>query len=251
VLVAAALAFAACAAPDAEESDSATRDGGGARVDSSPGIVAITGHRFVPGDVPQPTLLTGVVEPADSTTPKAIPPADCPVRSAPSTAGTSSPVLVWVDGLGTGKPLPIDRRYELVSENCTLEPRVQGVVTGGTVNVFNDDRALHRLVFLRMGTNDTLQVMPFASSGQVVASERLTKTPGIVEVRCVQHPETRAYIAVFDHPYFTSADRGKEFSIDSVPAGSHTVMSWTEGQLQPTSHPVTLAAGSGGSVRIQ
>ena len=151
--------------------------------------------------------------------------------------------LVWVAGVSTGKDLPIERRLEISSENCSLDPRVQGAVEGSTVNVFNDDKVIHRLVFLRAGTNDTLVVTPFFNIGQVVATEKLAKEPGVVEVRCVQHPWTRGYLAVFDHPYFAVTEKDGRFSIDSLPPGSYRLMVWHEGMSKPREQTVTIGAG--------
>jgi hypothetical protein len=151
--------------------------------------------------------------------------------------------LVWVAGVSTGKSLPVERRLEVVSEDCAIDPRVQGTVEGASINVFNDDKVIHRLVFLRAGTNDTLVVTPFFNIGQVVATEKLAKEPGVVEVRCVQHPWTRGYVAVFDHPYFAVTEKDGRFSIDSLPPGSYRLMVWHEGMAKPKEQAVTIAAG--------
>jgi hypothetical protein len=156
--------------------------------------------------------------------------------------------VVWIADVKTGKPFPIDKRADLASERCLLDPRVQAVVVGTTVDVVNDDKLLHRLVFTRLGTHDTLTVTPFFNSGQVVASERLAKTPGIVEVRCVQHPWTHGYIAVFDHPYFDVTDNDGSFKIDSLPPGSYKLMIWHGGAAQPQEQQVQITAG--GTARI-
>jgi hypothetical protein len=151
--------------------------------------------------------------------------------------------LVWVAGVSTGKNLPIERRIEISSEDCAIDPRVQGTVEGAAVNVFNDDKVIHRLVFLRVGTNDTLVVTPFFNIGQVVATEKLAKEPGVVEVRCVQHPWTRGYLAVFDHPYFATTEKDGRFAIDSLPPGSYKLMVWHEGMSKPREQPLTITAG--------
>ena len=151
--------------------------------------------------------------------------------------------LVWVAGVSTGKNLPVERRLEVASEDCEIDPRVQGTVEGAAVNVFNDDKVIHRLVFLRAGTNDTLVVTPFFNIGQVVATEKLAKEPGVVEVRCVQHPWTRGYVAVFDHPYFAVTEKDGRFSIDSLPPGNYRLMVWHEGMAKPKEQALTISAG--------
>jgi hypothetical protein len=177
----------------------------------------------------------------------------CGTHPAGRIVGTSdglADVLVWIADVKTGKTMPIDKRVELDSEECTLDPRVQGAVVGSTVNVFNDDRLLHRLVFTRAGTHDTLSVMPFFSDGQIVASEKLAKRPGIVAVTCALHPWTHGYIAVFDHPYFEVTEKNGKFSIDSLPPGDYKLMVWHEGMGTPIERKVTVTPGGNEKVDI-
>ncbi|MGH7619445.1 MAG: carboxypeptidase regulatory-like domain-containing protein [Gemmatimonadaceae bacterium] len=177
----------------------------------------------------------------------------CGTRVSGRIAGTPSglsDVLVWIADVKAGKALPIEKRVELDSEDCVLDPRVQAAVVGSTVNVFNDDRLEHRLVFTRAGTNDTLTVMPFFSDGQIVPSELLAKKPGIVAVTCAMHPWTHGYIAVFDHPYFDVTEKGGKFSIDSLPPGSYTVMIWHEGMAAPIERKVSVPSGGSATLDV-
>jgi hypothetical protein len=162
-----------------------------------------------------------------------------------------SNTVVWIADVKTGKPLPIDKRQELSSEKCLLDPRIQAAVVGTTFNVFNDDKLLHRLVFLDAESHDTLTVMPFFNVGQIVASEHLAKKSGIVEIRCAQHPWTRAYIAVFDSPYHAMTDAEGRFKIDSLPAGTYRVMAWREGMTKPFAQQVQVAAGGEAKVELK
>jgi hypothetical protein len=169
-----------------------------------------------------------------------------PAAAAREKAGA----LVWIAGISSGKPRPMDKRAELSSEDCLVFPPIQAAIVGTTFNVFNDDKTLHKFVFTRAGTHDTLAVMPFFNAGQVVASEKLAKTSGIVEIRCAQHPWTHGYIAVFDHPYFDVTDAAGKFSIDSVPPGTYTVMVWQEGMDKPEPHKVQIAAGGSATLDL-
>jgi hypothetical protein len=159
-------------------------------------------------------------------------------------------VLVWIADVKTGKALPVEKRLELDSENCSLDPRVQAGVVGSTVNVFNDDRLSHRLTFIRAGTHDTLAVMPFFNDGQIVASEKLAKKPGIVVVTCPKHPWMHGYIAVFDHPYFDVTSKDGRFTIDSLAPGTYKVMVWHEGMSEPIEKKVTVSAGGSASLDV-
>jgi len=141
-----------------------------------------------------------------------------------------------------------DKRTEISSERCVLDPRVQAVGVGTAVNVINDDKVLHKLVFTKFGTNDTLLVTPFFNSGEIVATERLAKTAGMVEVKCAQHPWEHGFIAVFDHPYYAVTEDDGTFKIDSLAPGSYKLMIWREGESKPTEQQVQITAG--GTARI-
>ena len=179
---------------------------------------------------------------------------DCiakPVRKGQAPKHVPLSAIVWIANVKAGKPIPIEKRADLASEDCLLDPRVQAVVVGTTINVVNDDKVLHKLVFTRLGTHDTLTVTPFFNVGQIVASERLAKKSGMVEVRCAQHPWTRAYIAVFDHPYFAVTESNGSFKIDSLPPGSYKMMVWREGAAKPVEQQIQIAAGGTAKVNIQ
>lgn len=157
---------------------------------------------------------------------------------------------MWIKEIATGKPYPVEKRAEFASDDCVLDPAVQAVVVGTTFNVFNDDKEIHRLVFTRAGTHDTLTVMPFFNSGQVVATERLAKVSGVVDVQCARHPWMHSYVAVFNHPYFAVTDDKGTFAIDSLPPGAYTLLAWHEGMSSPTSQPVQVAANGGATVSL-
>jgi hypothetical protein len=203
-------------------------------------VGSVAGNIKLDGPVPRDTTTITTDQPICGTTPE-------PATVA-SAKGVSNAV-VWIAGVTTGKDLPVEKRTELSSEKCALDPRVQAVTTGTTVNVFNEDRLIHRLVFIA-GAHDTLTKMPFFNDGQVVASERLAKKPGIVEVRCTLHPWTRGFIAVFDHPYFAVTDANGAFTIDSLAPGSYTMMVWHEGMSQPASQHVQVAANGTAKVDL-
>ena len=79
-------------------------------------------------------------------------------------------------------------------------------------------------------------------------SEKIAAQPGIVEVRCAEHPFARAYIAVFDHPYFAITDDQGSFRIDGLPAGTYNVKIWHERLAKPVEQRVVV--GANGSARL-
>lgn len=227
ILLAGAAAISACGG-DSKSAEAASR----ITSDSAGGLVIAPSTPYRPSTAEVSTaLVVNIV--GDSTAPEPVP----ACKSEEPQPGT----VFWVDGIREGKPLPNERRYSLVNGSCGIEPHIQATVVGGAVNVFNDI-GQHRLVFVRAGTTDTLQVMPFPNAGAVVASDRLTRTPGVVEVSCTMHANERAHIAVFDHPYFGVASSGDKITLDSIPAGDYRVMTWHEGLPAPVAVPAKVGA---------
>jgi hypothetical protein len=175
-----------------------------------------------------------------------------PCAAAPKTiAAAGHPAIVWIADVRSGKRLPIEKRIDLASADCALDPPVQGAVMGSTLNVFNDDRELHRLIFTRLGSHDTLTRMPFYDDGEVVASERVARATGVVEVQCMRHPWMRSYIAVFEHPYFAVTERDGRFKIDSLPPGNYRLMVWQPGLAKPVEQQVEVRTGGEAKAEIR
>ena len=133
--------------------------------------------------------------------------------------------IVWLTDIRTGKAFPIERRYDLTNDGCTLDPYVQVMSTTGTLNVTNDDRTLHTNKFINVGTGQIAGVAPFNDDGEVVPVDRFNE-PAEIEVVCEQHPWTHAWIAVLDHPYYAQTAANGTFSIDGIPAGKYHVRAW-------------------------
>jgi hypothetical protein len=133
-------------------------------------------------------------------------------------------VVVWLADARSGKRLPIERRYQLTNSDCALEPRVQAAVEGGMLNVLNGDRSAHRTIFLR--GSDTVASVRETEAGQVVPTGKPLQRRGLVDVNSDRYPWSRAWIRVFDHPYFAVTNRDGIFTIDSVPPGEYTLKMW-------------------------
>lgn len=136
--------------------------------------------------------------------------------------------VVWISNAPSGKALPLSRRYELVAQRCRLTPRVLTAVVGGTVNVRSADPLLHRLRVLDARSGDTFTVLLHNDRGQVVPVQDPLAAPRLIEMRGDEHRWMRAWIAVFDHPYFTTTGRDGSFTLDSVPPGTYELRTWHE-----------------------
>jgi hypothetical protein len=182
------------------------------------------------------------------------------VSTHPSCASDSLPAvaageavagaIVWLEGVNSGKPRPLERRYALRQERCVLTPRVLAVEAGGTVNVASDDPFAHRTRFIARPAGAVLATVRQVDAGQVVPEDRVAAQPGLVEIRCTQHPGTRGWLAVFDHPYYAVTDAAGRFQLDGVPAGTFTLVVWHE-RGERTAGPVTVRDGGAASVDVR
>ena len=159
-------------------------------------------------------------------------------------------VVVWITDIRTGKPLPVARRFELVNSDCVLDPRVQAVFAPGTLNVSSEDVAMHRDKIVNVGTGEMVGIAPFNDNGEVVPFDHLLDKPAELEINCELHPWSRAYILVFDHPYFATTAAGGTFSIDDVPPGTYHVRAWHP-VLGLSDQTVTIVAGQSSTLAIK
>lgn len=230
-------------------------------VESSAGTVelGISTGGYAPGHVNGAARISGVVAasgaPGDSVVPvqrDARVCGDSAVVHAVRLDGSSlANALVWVDGITRGKTLPETRRTTVTIERCQFDPKLTAVVAGSTVNVLSRDRASHNVRFYREGHGTPVATVMTVDAGQVVPSETIAATPGIVEARCEVHPWVRGYVAVFDHPYFAITDEKGSFTIDQLPAGTYTVKVWHEGMAQAAEQRVVLSGSGAGQVQLQ
>jgi hypothetical protein len=159
-------------------------------------------------------------------------------------------VVVWIEGIRSGKPLPLDRRFEIASDRCQLVPEVQAAIARGTLNVRSFDAVEHRTRIVHRDGGEVLATIRETDEGQVVPNDRVLARAGILELGCEVHPWTRAWIAVFDHPYFVMSDPGGEFTIDSLPPGRDQVRAWHP-RLGPVQDSVTVPAGEATQVVLR
>ena len=161
----------------------------------------------------------------------------------PSLDGGVGNAVVWLVGV-TGGPMPdAPRRASLTLDRCQLQPRVQRLALGGTLQVTSRDAMSSRLRFVDVGRTTTVRaVIMLNDAGQVVPTADVASTSGLVEVRDDQHPWIRAYIAVAAHPFVVITDPRGAFRFGGVPPGEYTLVIWQE-QLGVRTHMVRVRGG--------
>ena len=229
--------------------------------DSSAGIIApaSTAYHVVP--IARPATVTGTVLvdgdlPKDSTVaPTAAEAPVCgttvPDYSFVHTGNKLANAVVWISNLRAGKPLPEDRRFELTTDHCHYDPRVQAVVTGSTLNVHNDDDAPETTTLFRLGGVDTLEKISLIDDGGVVPTDRIARETGVVELQSRQHPWSRGFVLVFDQPYFAVTATDGSFRIDSLPPGHYRLTAWHERATKPVTQEFDVGEGATAKVEVK
>ena len=205
------------------------------RVSASAESGSISGRVLIDGEPPRDSTIALAPTEGGSVCGTSVP--DQSLQHSGATLGNA---VVWVTDARSGRALSVERRFEIVHEHCLFSTRVIAATVGSTVNVRNEDPVLYRLHAIRDGTHDTVGVFRMSDPGQVVPNDAIAKTPGLVMIDCDQHPWDKAWVAVFDHPYFAVTGTDGAFRIDSLPPGSYHVRVWHERAKSPVDESVEV-----------
>ena len=125
----------------------------------------------------------------------------------------------------------MDQRHE------QFVPHVLAITVGTRVWFPNSDTTFHNVFSL--SPVKTFDLGRYAvGHAKSVAFDK----PGIVPVSCDIHSHMSAYILVFSHPFFAVTDDDGQYAIAGVPAGTYTLVAWSESA--PTmSRGITLTSG--------
>jgi len=128
---------------------------------------------------------------------------------------------------------------QIDQKGCSYLPHVQATVIDSTVKVINSDSTLHNVHTFLDG--ETMFNMAMPIKGQ--KTDKDLEEGGVVEFKCDVHTWMKAYILVFNHPYFAVTAQDGSFEISDVPAGSYKVTIWHE-KLGTKTQQVTVADGA-------
>lgn len=155
--------------------------------------------------------------------------------------GLANVVIALADAPSDGHtpPAPI-----LDQEDCRFVPHVVVAQVGQKLEMINSDDTFHS-AHGRVGEETRFNsAFPERDKRRTVTLDEA----GIVEVGCdAGHDWMRAYVHVFDHPYFTVSAKDGRFSLD-VPPGRYSLRIWHE-TLGTRRVPVEVGRG-GGRVEI-
>jgi hypothetical protein len=108
--------------------------------------------------------------------------------------------------------------------NCRYVPHVIALRTGQTLHVVSSDATLHNV----HGECVVNEPFNFAMVAAGQSRDLTFARPERFALRCDVHPWMKAFVAVFDHPYFAVTGSDGKFEIRNVPSGSYVLVAWQE-----------------------
>ncbi len=146
-------------------------------------------------------------------------------------------VVVFVkSGLGRYRYPAPQIPVTLDQKGCMYVPRVLALMVGQAFQAANSDPTLHDV-------HPMLRNNPRWDASQLPGSAPFKSTFAAPEfavpVGCMIHPWMRAYLFVFDQPYFAVTSTDGIFALKNLPPGTYTIEAWHEGN-EPIDQTVVL-----------
>jgi len=110
-------------------------------------------------------------------------------------------------------------------KGCMYDPHVLVLEAGQSLQVVNADPVTHNIHPLPKDNREWNESQP---PGGAPIDRSFPHEEIAIPVKCNIHPWMKAYIAVFNHPYFTVTGKDGSFELKNVPPGSYTMVAWHE-----------------------
>jgi hypothetical protein len=108
----------------------------------------------------------------------------------------------------------------LEHQGCRYVPHLLGMRVGQPLLVFNRDPTTHNTHPTTVNNKEWNKSQPVDSSPIRVTFDRAE----IIPFRDNQHPWEKAYVGLFNHPFFAVSDESGNYRIEGVPPGHYTVV---------------------------
>ncbi|GIW42275.1 MAG: hypothetical protein KatS3mg076_2852 [Candidatus Binatia bacterium] len=145
-----------------------------------------------------------------------------------------------------GRVFPVPEEPVVIDQkDCLFVPRVTAARVGQPIRFLNSDAFLHNVRAepgRARGWNFSLAVRGAARTVYV------NEEDPVIVIRCDVHPWMKAFLGVFDHPYFAVTGADGKFSFENVPPGDYTLVAWHERLGRKESH---VSLPPKGSVRAE
>ena len=155
-------------------------------------------------------------------------------------------VIVSLEGITRGKPLPEDPSLTIENRTCRFFERANAAVVGSRIEIKNADPILHNTHIRRESRFGSTLINVAQPVGARTIEKHVDDT-GVLDVRCDAHTFMRASIHVFGHPYFAVTDQAGHFELTHVPPGTYRMLFWHE---VLDSHEQDLTVPDSGSLSV-
>lgn len=136
----------------------------------------------------------------------------------------------------------------LAQRGCVYRPHVLGLRIGQTLRVTNEDRGRHNVRSIaRSEQNPSVNVNQ--AEGAAALELVFAAHEVAVPIVCDLHPWMKAWVGVFDHPYFAVTGADGSFHFGDLPPGDYEVRAWHE-VLGRQSAEVRVTAHSGSRIEF-
>lgn len=158
------------------------------------------------------------------------------------TDGALRNAVVYLKAVTMGKDFILPAAPPMLTqERCDFKPHVQVVAPLSSIKILNTDSILHSVHAFQFPFGSKFVIYPnsisypahtifnIAMVAQRKESYQQLNGPGIVKFVCdAGHYWMTAYAVVMSHPYFAKVEDDGSYSLDGVPPGKYTVVSWHE-----------------------
>lgn len=167
---------------------------------------------------------------------------DQPISAA---NGKLAGAVVFIkSGFGDRGFAPPTTAVEIDQKGCLYEPRVAAVMVGQPLKFLNSDAESHNV----HGKPQVADGWNFLMSRQGASRDVVFSKPEVgIPVGCDIHPWMRAYVSVFDNPYFGITGSDGAVALKMVPPGDYVVGVWHP-VLGTMVQPVTVAPSAAANV---
>lgn len=140
--------------------------------------------------------------------------------------GALANVVVYVkEGLGNYKFDTPANPAILGQKNCMYEPHVLALMTNQPLEIQNNDPTMHNVHPLPKHNRQWNTSQPV---GSAALKSSFARPEFAMPVLCNVHPWMRAFVFVFDHPYYAVTPKTGTFELKNLPPGTYTIEAWQE-----------------------
>lgn len=171
------------------------------------------------------------------------------VKSAKSGELAEAVVAVRGGRLNAAQPeSPISKTID--QKEFQFQPELVAIRRGDSVTFTNSDTATHNVRASGEIANFNI-TMAAGGAGHTIKFDKAGGTRRPVEIGCVFHSNMKAWVFVFDHPFYAVTKADGKFKLENVPAGEYDLEVFhAAGGLQ-WNKKVTVKAGETANVSIE